>query len=101
MLDAFDIPALARVLSDLAVGTIGIRSVERGRVAVRCSLNSDSSWIGCMPTTPARTRALLSLDRALLDELMGGEADDSTLAMLDTMLARHRGTAPGSRARGG
>ena len=31
---------------------------------------------------------------------MGGEgADDSTLAMLETMLARRRGTAPGSRAR--
>src|SRR5205085_8164146 len=44
--------------------------------------------------------ALLSLDRALLDELMGGEgADESTLAMLETMLARRRGTAPGSRAR--
>ena len=44
--------------------------------------------------------ALLSLDRALLDELMGGEgADDSTLAMLETMLARRRGTAPGARAR--
>ena len=44
--------------------------------------------------------ALLSLDRALLDELMGGEgADESTLAMLEAMLARRRGTAPGSRAR--
>jgi ATP-dependent Lhr-like helicase len=43
---------------------------------------------------------LLSLDRALLDELMGAEgADESTLAMLETVLARRRGTAPGTRAR--
>src|SRR6185437_14752072 len=44
--------------------------------------------------------ALLSLDRALLDELLGAEgADEGTLAMLDTMLARRRGTASGTRAR--
>src|SRR5215831_7920527 len=43
---------------------------------------------------------LLSLDRALLDELLGGEgADASTLAMLESILARRRGTAPGTRAR--
>jgi ATP-dependent Lhr-like helicase len=44
--------------------------------------------------------ALLSLDRALLDELMGGEgADDATLAVLHELLARRRGTAPGRQAR--
>jgi len=44
--------------------------------------------------------ALLSLDRALLDELMGAEgADEETLRMLDALLGRRRGTTPGRRAR--
>src|SRR5262249_41280738 len=43
--------------------------------------------------------ALLSLDRALLDELLGTEgADAETLVVLEDMLARRRGVAPGSRA---
>jgi hypothetical protein len=43
---------------------------------------------------------LLSLDRVLLDELMGGEgADDTTLTVLMELLARRRGTAPGRQAR--
>ena len=44
--------------------------------------------------------ALLSLDRVLLDELLGGEgADADTLAALEEVLAARRGTAPGRQAR--
>jgi ATP-dependent Lhr-like helicase len=44
--------------------------------------------------------ALLSLDRALLDEVLGTEgADAETLEALEELLGRRRGTAPGSRAR--
>ena len=102
--DAFDMPALGRVLNDLAVGRIGIRSVQTevaSPFAASLQFGFVMDWMYADDAPRAEQRAaLLSLDRALLDELMGGEgADDSTLAMLDTMLARRRGTAPGSRAR--
>ena len=58
-------------------------------------------WMYGDDTPRAEQRAaLLSLDRALLDELMGGQgADEATLAVLDEVLARRRGTAPGRQAR--
>ena len=102
--DAFDMPGLARVLNELAVGTIGIRSVETAVAspfAASLQFGFVMDWMYADDAPRAEQRAaLLSLDRALLDELMGGEgADDSTLEMLETMLARRRGTSPGSRAR--
>ena len=102
--DAFDMPALSRVLNDLAVGTIGLRSVETdvpSPFAASLQFGFVMDWMYADDAPRAEQRAaLLSLDRALLDELMGGEgADESTLAMLETMLERRRGTAPGSRAR--
>ncbi|MEO6878320.1 MAG: hypothetical protein ABI205_07560, partial [Gemmatimonadaceae bacterium] len=102
--DAFDMPALARVLTDLSVGGIGVRSVETevpSPFAASLQFGFVMDWMYADDAPRAEQRAaLLSLDRALLDELMGGEgADDSTLAMLDEMLVRRRGTAPGSRAR--
>jgi ATP-dependent Lhr-like helicase len=102
--DAFDMPALGRVLNDLAIGNIGLRPVETdvpSPFAASLQFGFVMDWMYADDAPRAEQRAaLLSLDRALLDELMGGEgADDSTLAMLDTMLARRRGTAPGSRAR--
>jgi ATP-dependent Lhr-like helicase len=102
--DAFDMPALARVLNDLALGTIGLRSVETetpSPFAASLQFGFVMDWMYADDAPRAEQRAaLLSLDRALLDELMGGEgADESTMAMLESMLARRRGTAPGTRAR--
>jgi ATP-dependent Lhr-like helicase len=102
--DAFDMTSLARVLDDLSVGTIALRSVEThlpSPFAASMQLGFVMDWLYADDAPRAEQRAaLLSLDRALLDELMGAEgADDSTLDMLESMLARRRGTAPGTRAR--
>ena len=102
--DAFDMPALTRVLNDLALAKIAIRSVETdvpSPFAASLQFGFVMDWMYADDAPRAEQRAaLLSLDRALLDELMGGEgADESTIAMLESMLARRRGTAPGSRAR--
>ncbi len=102
--DAFDMPALARVLNDLAVGGISLRSVQTevpSPFAASLQFGFVMDWMYADDAPRAEQRAaLLSLDRALLDELMGAEgADESTLAMLESILARRRGTATGSRAR--
>jgi ATP-dependent helicase Lhr and Lhr-like helicase len=47
-----------------------------------------------------RQAALLSIDRGLLDEVMGTEgADEGTLEAVEQLLADRRGTAPGRQAR--
>jgi ATP-dependent helicase Lhr and Lhr-like helicase len=102
--DAFDMPALSRVLNDIALGTISMRTVETelpSPFAASLQFGFVMDWMYADDAPRAEQRAaLLSLDRALLDELMGGQgADDSTLAMLETVLARRRGTASGARAR--
>ena len=102
--DAFDMTSLARVLDDLSVGTIALRSVEThlpSPFAASMQLGFVMDWLYADDAPRAEQRAaLLSLDRALLDELMGGDgADDSTLDVLESMLARRRGSAPGTRAR--
>ena len=102
--DAFDMPALSRVLNDLAAGVIALRSVETevpSPFAASLQFGFVMDWMYADDAPRAEQRAaLLSLDRALLDELMGGEgADESTIAVLEAMLARRRGTAPGARAR--
>ena len=58
-------------------------------------------WLYGDDTPRAEQRAaLLSLDRALLDEVMGGEgSDDITLEAIEQTLAERRGTAAGRRAR--
>jgi ATP-dependent Lhr-like helicase len=102
--DAFDMPALARVLDALALGEVGLRSVETdvpSPFAASLQFGFVIDWMYADDAPRAEQRAaLLSLDRALLDELIGSEgADESTLVVLEEMLARRRGTAPGSRAR--
>ena len=102
--DAFDMPALKRALDDLAAGTTSLVPVESALpspFAASLQFGFVMDWMYADDAPRAEQRAaLLSLDRALLDELMGGEgADESTLAMLEAILARRRGTAPGSRAR--
>jgi ATP-dependent Lhr-like helicase len=102
--DAFDMPALKRVLDELALGSIAVRSVETptpSPFAASLQFGFVMDWLYADDAPRAEQRAaLLSLDRALLDEVMGTEgADESTIAVLETMLMRRRGTAPGSRAR--
>jgi ATP-dependent Lhr-like helicase len=102
--DAFDMPALTRVLNELAIGSISVRSVETpapSPFAASLQFGFVMDWLYADDAPRAEQRAaLLSLDRALLDEVMGTEgADDATLAVLESMLRRRRGTAPGTRAR--
>jgi ATP-dependent Lhr-like helicase len=102
--DAFDMPALSRVLNDLSAGAISLRPVETpvpSPFAASLQFGFVMDWLYADDAPRAEQRAaVLSLDRALLDELMGAEgADESTVAMLESMLSRRRGTAPGSRAR--
>jgi ATP-dependent Lhr-like helicase len=102
--DVFDMPALARLLDDLGSGTVGLRSAQTevpSPFASYLQLGFVMDWMYADDAPHAEQRAaLLSLDRAMLDELLGAEgADTETLAMLETMLARRRGTATGSRAR--
>ena len=102
--DAFDMPALTRVLDGLAAGSIALTSVETAvpsPFAASLQFGFVMDWMYADDAPRAEQRAaLLSLDRALLDELMGGQgADESTMRMLESMLARRRGTASGTRAR--
>ena len=102
--DAFDMAGLREVLARIASGAITIRTVETQSpspfaASLQFGFVIDNMYGDDAPRAEQRA-ALLSLDRALLDELMGGEgADDTTLAVLEEMLARRRGTAPKSQAR--
>jgi ATP-dependent Lhr-like helicase len=102
--DAFDMAGLSDVLSRIASGAITIRTVETQipspfAASLQFGFVIDHMYGDDTPRAEQRA-ALLSLDRALLDELMGGEgADDTTLAVLEELLARRRGTAPGRQAR--
>ena len=102
--DAFDMPALRDVLGRIASGAITIRTVETEipspfAASLQFGFVIDHMYGKDTPRAEERA-ALLSLDRALLDELMGGEgADDATLAVLGEVLSRRRGTAPGRQAR--
>jgi ATP-dependent Lhr-like helicase len=102
--DAFDMEGLRDVLSRIASGAITMRVVETEipspfAASLQFGFVMDHMYGKDVPRAEERA-ALLSLDRALLDELMGGQgADDQTLAVLDELLARRRGTAPGRQAR--
>ncbi len=102
--DAFDMEGLREVLGRIASGALGIRTVRTevpSPFAQSLQFGFVIEWMYGDDTPRAEARAtLLSLDRALLDELMGGKgADEATLAVLDEVLARRRGTAPGRQAR--
>jgi ATP-dependent Lhr-like helicase len=104
--DAFDMPALATVLGDLARGDIRVRVVEVDRpspFAASLMFGFVMDWLYVDDTPRAEQRAAyLSLDRALLDEVMGTEgADPETTEAIDEVLAIRRGTAPNRRARNG
>src|SRR5690242_18377959 len=102
--DAFDMGGLRDVLERIAEGTITIRVVETElpspfAASLQFGFVIDHMYGKDVPRAEERA-ALLSLDRALLDELMGGQgADEPTLAVLEELLARRRGTAAGRQAR--
>ena len=104
--DAFDMSALATVLGDLQRGAIRVRVVELDRpspFAASLQFGFVMDWLYVDDTPRAEQRAAhLSLDRALLDEVMGSEgADPDTTEAIDEVLAVRRGTAPNRRARNG
>jgi len=102
--DAFDMTALRTVLGGLASGAITIQDTPTEipspfAASLQFGFVIDHMYGKDAPRAEQRA-ALLSLDRALLDELMGGEgADDATIAVLNELLARRRGTAQGRQAR--
>src|SRR5829696_8589141 len=94
--DAFDMPALRDVLSRIASGAITLRVLATelpSPFALSLQFGFVMDWMYADDTPRAeRAAAMLSLDRALLDELMGAEgADEETLVVLEELLARRRG----------
>jgi len=102
--EAFDMQGLKDTLAEIAAGNIRIHSVQTetpSPFAASLQFGFVMDWMYGDDTPRAEQRAaLLSLDRSLLDEVMGGEgADDITLEAIEQTLAERRGTAPGRRAR--
>jgi ATP-dependent Lhr-like helicase len=102
--DAFDMAALKEVLDAIGAGRITIRTVETERAspfAASLQFGFVMDWLYGDDTPRAeRQAALLSIDRGLLDEVMGTEgADEGTLEAIEQLLAERRGTAEGRRAR--
>jgi len=102
--DAFDMQALKEVLDAIGAGRITMRTVETDRAspfAASLQFGFVMDWLYGDDTPRAeRQAALLSIDRGLLDEVMGTEgADEGTLEAIEQLLAERRGTAPGRQAR--
>ncbi len=102
--DAFDMAALKEVLDSIGAGRIAIRTVETERAspfAASLQFGFVMDWLYGDDTPRAeRQAALLSIDRGLLDEVMGTEgADEGMLEAIGQLLAERRGTAEGRRAR--
>src|SRR5450432_183762 len=102
--DAFDMAALKEVLDAIGAGRITIRTVETERAspfAASLQFGFVMDWLYGDDTPRAdRQAALLSIDRGLLDEVMGTEgADEGTLEAIEQLLAERRGTAEVRRAR--
>ena len=102
--DAFDLPGLRSVLGALAAGEISVHVVATqapSPFAASLQFGFVMDWLYGDDTPRAEQRAaLLSIDRALLDEVMGAEGgDDETRQAIAGIVAERRGTAPGRRAR--
>ena len=102
--EAFDMQGLKETLAEIGAGNIRIHSVQTdipSPFAASLQFGFVMDWLYGDDTPRAEQRAaLLSLDRAMLDEVMGGEgSDDITLEAIEQTLAERRGTAPGRRAR--
>ncbi len=106
--DAFDLPALRDVLEAIGAGRITVRSVETegpSPFAAGLQLGFVMDWLYADDSPRAeRTAALLSVDRALLgdvlaDGLLGGEADDDARRAIEEVVADRGGTSERRRAR--
>jgi ATP-dependent Lhr-like helicase len=102
--DGFDMPALKQVLAAIADGRIGVRTAATelpSPFAASLQFGFVIDWLYGDDTPRAERRAaILSLDRTMLEELMGGDgADEGTLEAVGEVVARRRGTAPKRRAR--
>jgi ATP-dependent Lhr-like helicase len=102
--EAFDLDGLARVLGTLERGGIATQVVERDTpspFAASLQFGFVMDWMYGDDTPRAEQEAaMLSLDRALLEEVLGEELPSGGVweAMQD-LLARRNGMAPGRRAR--
>ena len=102
--EAFDMQGLKQVLGDIGSGNIRVHTVQTDSpspFAASLQFGFVMDWLYGDDTPRAEQRAaLLSLDRSLLDEVMGGEgSDDITLEAIEQTLAERRETAAGRRAR--
>ena len=102
--DAFDMPGLRSVLAALAEGEIRVHTAKTAvpsPFAASLQFGFVMDWLYGDDTPRAEQRAaFLSIDRALLDEVMGAEGgDDETRQAIDAIVAERRGTAPRRRAR--
>jgi ATP-dependent Lhr-like helicase len=103
--DAFDLGALRHVLREIGEGRITIRSVMNeapSPMAASLQFGFVMDWMYADDTPRAeRAAAMLSLDTALLEDLLDspGELEDNLAAALHDILDRRRGTAPERRAR--
>ncbi|HEY1951220.1 MAG TPA: DEAD/DEAH box helicase [Gemmatimonadaceae bacterium] len=102
--DAFDMQGLKEILAEIGGGAIRIHTVHTdvpSPFAASLQFGFVMDWLYGDDTPRAEQRAaLLSIDRSLLDEVMGGEgSDDLTREAIEQTLAERRGTAPGRRAR--
>src|SRR5687767_14195631 len=97
-------PGLRSVLSSLAEGEIRVHVTATDTpspFAACLQFGFVMDWLYGDDTPRAEQRAaFLSIDRALLDEVMGSEGgDDDTRRAIEAVVAERRGTAPGRRAR--
>src|SRR3979411_378893 len=95
--DAFDMDGLKSTLADITAGNIRIHNVHTdfpSPFAPSLQFGFVMDWLYGDDTPRAEQRAaLLSLDRALLDEVMGGEgSDDITTEAIEQKLAGRGGT---------
>ncbi|HMG71549.1 MAG TPA: DEAD/DEAH box helicase [Gemmatimonadaceae bacterium] len=102
--DAFDMQGLKGTLAEIEAGKIRIHMVQTevpSPFATSLQFGFVMDWLYGDDTPRAEQRAaLLSIDRSLLDEVMGGEgSDDITREAIEQTLSERRGTAPGRRAR--
>ena len=102
--DAFDMAGLKWVLDRMDSADIKVHTVQTqapSPFAASLQFGFVMDWMYGDDTPRAEQRAaLLSLDRALLDEVMGEEAgDDLTLDAIRQIVAERNGTVEGRQAR--
>jgi ATP-dependent Lhr-like helicase len=102
--DAFDMEALGATLRALATGQIAVRVVATERpspFALGLQFGFVMDWMYADDTPRAeRAAALLTIDRQLLDDVMGTAVSDvETRQALESVVAERRGTTARRQAR--